>query len=363
MEGTAEFEIQKIGESDFQVLKHLGQGTYGQVLMAREMKTGDTVALKLMRKDRTNLEAFIHELHVSTCLSCYEGIIFTYPSFRNSVEHYILSQELAPAGSLHSLIQDDVGIPEVMVKRCASQLIGALEYMHSRGLVHRDVKPDNVLLMDNECNHIKLSDFGLTQGIGSLVPSMAPIIPYMAPELCEIKPRESIILDPSVDIWALGVLLYTVCTGYLPWERAMHNDELFQRFVHWQRDLDCVPPPSNWTEFNQNALHFFHILLSQDPRTRTISTALLNHIDLPWGVEEIAEIVIQEEDVEMVHYVNEVIIIEEEEHYIVVENHGDIECIIVTDTTDESLPSSTESTLLYWPNDTNLCLGSEVEIV
>ncbi|XP_066450298.1 serine/threonine-protein kinase SBK1-like [Eleutherodactylus coqui] len=351
----------EIGESDFQVLKPLGQGTYGQVLMAREMKTGDIVALKLM-KDRTKLEAFIDELRVSTCLSCYEGIIFTYPSFRNSMEHHILSQELAPAGSLHSLIQDGVGIPEVMVKRCASQLIGALEYMHSRGLVHRDVKPDKVLLMDNECNHIKLSDFGLTQGIGSLVPSMAPIIPYMAPELCELKLRDSIILDPSVDIWALGVLLYTVFTGYLPWERAMHN-ELFQRFVHWQRDLDCVPPPSNCTEFNQNALHFFHILLSQDPRTRTLSTALLSHIDLPWGVEEILEIVIQEEDVEMGHYVNEVIIIEEEDHYIVVENHGDIECIIVADTTDESLSSSTESTLLHWPNDTNLCLGSEVEII
>ncbi|XP_056419946.1 serine/threonine-protein kinase SBK1-like isoform X3 [Hyla sarda] len=130
------------------------------------MAKGKIVAQKLMKKDRTKLDDYLHELFISIYLSSHEVIIFSYPLFIESVDHYILTQDLAPAGSLHSIIEPRVGIPEVIVKRCALQLTNALEYMHSKGLVHRDLKPDNVLLMDKECHQIKLSDFGMTQVAG-----------------------------------------------------------------------------------------------------------------------------------------------------------------------------------------------------
>ncbi|CAJ0967416.1 unnamed protein product, partial [Ranitomeya imitator] len=93
--------------------------------------------------------------------------------FIGTIDHFVLSQELATAGTLHDIIRSEIGIPEAAVKRCARQISSALDFMQTRGLVHRDLKPDNVLLMDEDFNQIKLSDFGLTQPAGYHLSAMS----------------------------------------------------------------------------------------------------------------------------------------------------------------------------------------------
>ncbi|XP_075125706.1 serine/threonine-protein kinase SBK1-like [Leptodactylus fuscus] len=198
------FHVQDICEV-FCIVKTLGEGTYGQVVLAQDYRTGTLLAAKLQRKERTDPNLFLSELSLSVRLSEHPSIIRTHPIFIETPEHYILTQELAPSGTMHELIKDQVGMPEDRLKRCAVQISSALSFMHMRGLVHRDLKPDNVFLMDPECHLIKLGDFGLTRYAGSLVSMMSHIIPFMAPEICNLKSGEYLYLSASVDTWAYGL--------------------------------------------------------------------------------------------------------------------------------------------------------------
>ncbi|XP_073528949.1 serine/threonine-protein kinase SBK1-like [Phyllobates terribilis] len=364
MDAVYTFELTHTSEKDFTFLKTLGSGTYGRVVMATEKKTGNNVALKLMKKTQTKHEHFLQELCVSIHLSGHEGIIFTHPIYVVSDDYYVLTQELAPAGTLHSLIEPGVGIPEAIVKRCALQLSRALEYMHDQALVHRDIKPDNVLLMDKDCFHVKLSDFGLTQPIGTLIPSMSPRIPFMSPELCQLQRHEALVLRPSIDTWAFGVLLFVSFTGYFPWESAVEDDPLFQEFIHWQHFQSYTAPLGHWTKFSTNAHDLFHGLLAEDSTTRSPVNIVMNYLDIPWGVDYVPEhsheVVV--DHVEMEHFESEFIIIEGEDEYIVVENQGDIECIIIGDASEEAVSSSSGAQLILSDN-ANLDLGSEMETV
>ncbi|XP_075197708.1 serine/threonine-protein kinase SBK1-like [Anomaloglossus baeobatrachus] len=235
-------EMQEISES-YDIIKELGQGSYGRVLLAQDKLIGQPLAMKLVRKDQTHLETFLRELSFSVTISNHPDIIRTYPIFIGTRDHYIMTQELAPAGTLHDIIRNQVGIPEDAVKRCAIQISCALDYMHRRGLVHRDLKTDNVLLMDRDCYYIKLSDFGLTKHVGTCVSAMSHIIPYMAPELCALTDEEFLILSPSIDTWAFGVLLFVILTGYLPWFEALKTDTLYQEYTDWKQCSDFTPLP------------------------------------------------------------------------------------------------------------------------
>ncbi|XP_075125705.1 serine/threonine-protein kinase SBK1-like [Leptodactylus fuscus] len=247
----------------FRIIKTLGQGSYGQVVLAEDT-TGTLLAAKLQRKERTDRNLFLSELSLSVRLSEHPSIIRTHPIFIETPEHYILTQELAPSGTMHELIKDQLGMPEDRLKRCAVQISSALLFMHMRGLVHRDLKPDNVFLMDPECHLIKLGDFGLTRYAGSLVPMTSHIIPFMAPEICNLKSGEYLYLSASVDTWAFGVLLFVALTGYYPWEGATEEDSMIillgptisclqcHKDADLQLCLECFP----------NSFSFYHVIKS-----------------------------------------------------------------------------------------------------
>uniref|UniRef100_A0A8C6ZML8 Protein kinase domain-containing protein n=1 Tax=Nothoprocta perdicaria TaxID=30464 RepID=A0A8C6ZML8_NOTPE len=267
-------------EERYEVLEELGSGTYGRVVLAEPRDGGSPVVLKLMAKEHTDRRTFLREYCIGRCLSSHEACVRALPVAFESATHFAFAQELAPAGDLCDLPSSpQEGLAEVLVKRCASQVAAALDFMHSRALVHRDVKLDNVLLFDSECRRVKLGDFGLARLQGWPVRAAAGALPYAAPELCALRGADTLELDPSLDVWAFAVLLFCLCTGCFPWAAALATDPQFEGFSAWQGGR-AVPP--SWRPFGAGAREMFRRLLALDPDRRSPAVEVHKYLALPW---------------------------------------------------------------------------------
>ncbi|XP_069505974.1 serine/threonine-protein kinase SBK1-like [Ambystoma mexicanum] len=279
--------VEVVLQDYFEVLEKLGTGTYSSVLKAQNRATDQMMALKLLKKSRTSLRSFLVEYCTASLLSSHPCIIGCYGIAFQTMEHYVFAQELSPFGDLFSLIQDQIGIPEEKVKRCAVQISSALDFMQKKGFVHRDIKPENVLLLDRECHHIKVTDFGFTRLKGTAVSARSGTIPYMSPEVYQ-PATDCLEVDPSLDVWAFGVLLFFVLTGTFPWEMATLADIDYKAFVDWMtRGMSLIP--SRWKRFTTEALTMFSKLLAHNPIQRSRAVEILHFMDLPWTVDLLAD--------------------------------------------------------------------------
>ncbi|KAM9272328.1 putative serine/threonine-protein kinase SBK3 [Cariama cristata] len=269
-------------EEHYAVLEELGSGTYGRVVLTEPRHGGSPLVLKLMLKQQTERRAFLREYCIALCLSSHAACLRALPIAFESTTHFAFGQELAPAGDLCALLNPGEGLAEELVKRCASQLAEALDFMHSRALVHRDVKLDNVLLFDSECRRVKLGDFGLTRVQGSAVGAMSGTLPYAPPELCLLQGSDTLELDSSLDVWAFAILLFCLCTGCFPWAVAKSSDPQFEDFSAWQGGMAGREMPASWRRFGSGALEMLRRLLTLDPDRRSPAIEVQKYLSLPW---------------------------------------------------------------------------------
>ncbi|XP_073679887.1 NUAK family SNF1-like kinase 1 [Garra rufa] len=205
----------------FEVLETLGRGTYGKVKRAVERRCGKTVAIKSIRKERLRDDldrAHIQrEIEISASL-VHPNIIRLYEVFE-SRERIVMVMEYASGGELYEYIQDKQRLPEEEARHFFRQITSAVQYCHKNGVVHRDLKLENILL-DKDLN-VKLADFGLSNRYmrGQCLDTFCGSPLYASPEIINGLPYHG----PEVDCWSLGVLLYALVYGSMPFDGSSYS--------------------------------------------------------------------------------------------------------------------------------------------
>jgi eukaryotic-like serine/threonine-protein kinase len=193
----------------------LGQGGMAVVYRAEDLTLGRTVAVKILREslgtDPEFLERFRREARAAARLN-HPNIIAVYDVGQDGPSNYIV-MEYVEGNDLRDLIREAGPLPPDRVVDLGCQIAAALEYAHRSGLVHRDIKSQNVLVTPD--GKVKVADFGIAVvlGEGSITQAGVVIgsVHYMAPEQAEGRPTTT-----ASDVYSLGVVLYEMATGRLP---------------------------------------------------------------------------------------------------------------------------------------------------
>ncbi|XP_017874886.1 PREDICTED: mucin-5AC isoform X3 [Drosophila arizonae] len=200
----------------FDIIKKLGQGTYGKVQLGINKETGQEVAIKTIKKCKIEAEADLvrirREVQIMSSVQ-HPNIIHIYEVFENR-EKMVLVMEFAAGGELYDYLSERKVLSEEEARRIFRQVATAVYYCHKHKICHRDLKLENILL--DEHGNAKIADFGLSNVFDDqrLLGTFCGSPLYASPEIVEGTPYQG----PEVDCWSLGVLLYTLVYGSMPFD-------------------------------------------------------------------------------------------------------------------------------------------------
>ncbi|KAI4470064.1 serine/threonine-protein kinase sbk1 [Holotrichia oblita] len=296
-----EFELEKVSLVDeFDILQIVGEGWFGKILLVEHKATDTEMVLKALPKPYTSLKDFYREFHYGLHLSAHKNIISTYDVAFETAGFYVFSQEYAPLGDLTSNVSE-TGIGELHTKRVAKQLAAALEHLHSRDLVHRDIKLDNILVFKSDFSRIKLCDFGETRRAGTLVLRRNEWLPYAPPEILQITTDGNYMASTSHDVWQFGIVVFVCLTGCLPWQKAAMDDPRYARYLSWQASAIALGrSPKLFKLVSSKAQRLFKKYLEPRPEKRPAGLGeVYRYMDDRWmskvGMEKNNEVAAEEE--------------------------------------------------------------------
>ncbi|TSM60520.1 Serine/threonine-protein kinase SIK2 [Bagarius yarrelli] len=199
----------------YEIIRTLGKGNFAVVKLARHKVTKTQVAIKIIDKTRlnsSNLEKIYREVQIMKLLN-HPHIIKLYQVMETKDMLYIVT-EYAKNGEMFDYLTSNGRMSEAEARRKFWQILTAVDYCHHHHIVHRDLKTENLLLDANM--NIKLADFGFGNfyNAGEPLSTWCGSPPYAAPEVFEGKEYEG----PQLDIWSLGVVLYVLVCGSLPFD-------------------------------------------------------------------------------------------------------------------------------------------------
>lgn len=256
-------KLLRVGLYDLE--RTLGKGNFAIVKLGVHKLTKTKVAVKIVNKcelDDENLGKISREIDIMRHLS-HKNIVHLYQVMESDSFMYIIT-EFAANGEIFDWLVSNKKMPENQAAKTFSQILNAVNYCHLKNVVHRDLKAEN-LLLDHDGN-IKLADFGFSNYYtpGGPLSTWCGSPPYAAPELFEGKQYDG----PKADIWSLGVILYVLVSGSLPFDGQTLQD-LRSRVVSCQYRIPFF--------LSQECEHLIRGLLVMDPSRRLSLDQISKH--------------------------------------------------------------------------------------
>jgi eukaryotic-like serine/threonine-protein kinase len=255
----------------YEIISELGAGGMGVVYKAHDHELNDLVALKMLRiADEEGAEEFLEAMKSEIVLArkiTHPAVLRTYDYGELDGVPYI-SMEYVRGLTLKYLLQQNQKIPYSAGLRIAKQLAAGLQAAHDQGVLHRDIKAENLILEHN--GNAKIMDFGIARkvsgpGLGELEGAIVGTPRYAAPEQLMGNP-----VDESADIYSAGILLYHMYTGSFP-----YIAKSMQRLITAKNNDDPSPPSKYWKEIPSELEKLIMSCIQRNPKDRIQSAGLL----------------------------------------------------------------------------------------
>lgn len=195
----------------YEISRTLGTGSFGRVLLARDLSTKAWVAVKVLKKERVvktkQVEHVLAEKQILATVRC-PFIVNMVASFKDTRALYIVL-DFVNGGEMFTHLHHFGRFPTHVAKFYAAEVCLGLEYLHNLDIIYRDLKPEN-LLLDNK-GHVRITDFGFAKRVYDRTWTLCGTPEYLAPEIILSKGY-----NHAVDWWALGILLFEMMAGHAP---------------------------------------------------------------------------------------------------------------------------------------------------
>lgn len=274
----------------------IGKGSYGQVYRALDITAGYIFAVKTLDSTKIKRRTLVQALQDEheTLKELEHPNIVRYLGFEEDEGVLNIFLEYVPGGTIRSCLDSHGKFKEDVTKSFASQILQGLSYLHSKSILHRDLKSENILVEPRGI--CKISDFGISKKAleadrGHLYSIMKGTLAYMAPEMTNDKGYNS-----KVDIWSAGCIVLEMWTGKTPWSGSQ-DLQILLKLYEGEVALTCGPPLPDNISLSTTAESFRQEFFHFDPEKRPSAVQLLQHAYLKFsaqwvfpGVEEIGQV-------------------------------------------------------------------------
>jgi eukaryotic-like serine/threonine-protein kinase len=272
----------------FQIEKLVARSGMASIYQGIDLRTGQTVAIKIphpeMESDPIFFERFQREEEIGKKLN-HPGVMKVYPNDERHDPYIVM--EWVPGRLLRNLLAEQRKLPVDRAIKIVLQICKALEHIHSHGVIHRDLKPENIMIDDQD--NIKIIDFGISANIGARRITFAKLTDtmgtpdYISPE--QVRGGRG---DARSDVYAVGVMLYEMLTGSVPFTGSNAFTIMNDRLLN-----DPIPPRELNPDLSPQLQEVLYRALEREPQHRYRSARDfandLEHLDQV-GVEERPEL-------------------------------------------------------------------------
>ena len=261
-------------ENDYVIGKELGRGRFSTVCECVNKKTTVHFAVKIIEKAKIEPDekALLRTEIAVLKLVNHPNIIKMEGIYESRTHMYIVMEKLT-GGELFERIVGRPRFTEDEAAKLIRPLLESVGYLHDLGIVHRDIKPENVLCGEN-FDSVKIADFGLSKMVlpTEKMDTACGTLSYVAPEVLTMQGY-----GQEADLWSIGVILFLILCGKLPFDGANHDD-----IINATIKAEIRVSPGVWNALSEEARDIIKKLLHKDPKERISARAALRH---PWLIQ------------------------------------------------------------------------------